>query len=178
MTTLSQTRRIARPLSYVTTVALLTYPFAILVMALSGSFNDAYMRDAYDMIRIPADLSPLAWGAVYGIAAGSIALTCAALWNMRALLVLYATGDVLGAETALRIRRIGNLLLALAIYGVAAHTLTVLVLTWGNPVGERSLSVAFSNTDLFLFIASGLMAVIGLAMTEAARVADENRAFI
>lgn len=178
MSTLSQTRRIARPLSYVTTAALFTYPFAILVMALSGYFNDAFLRDTYGMVSFPADLSPLAWAAIYAIAAGSIALTCAALWNMRVLMVLYATGDVLGPDTALCIRRIGNLLLALAIYGVIAHTLTVLALTWGNPAGERSLSVAFSNTDLFLFIAAGLMTVIGLAMTEAARVANENRAFI
>lgn len=178
MNTLSQTRRIARPLSYVTTVALFAYPFAILLMAMSGYFNDAFLQDTYDAVSFPAVRSPLVWGAVYAIAAGSIALTCAALWNIRVLLVLYATGDVLGADTALRIRRIGNLVLALAIYGILAHTATVLVLTWGNPPGERSLSIAFSNTDLFLFISAGLMTVIGLAMTEASRVADENRAFV
>lgn len=178
MNTLSQTRRIARPLSYLTTVALLAYPFAMLAMALSGYFNDAFLRDAYDAVTFPAVLSAPAWGAIYAIGVGSVALICAALWNMRALLVHYATGDVLGPDTALRIRRIGHLLLALAIYGVVSHTLTVLVLTWGNPAGERALSVAFSNTDLFLFLAAGLMAVIGLAMTEAARVADENRAFV
>lgn len=178
MNTLTQTRRIARPLSYLTTAALLAYPFAMLLMALSGYFNETYLRDAYDMVAFPDTLSTPAWVTIYVVATGSIALTCAVLWNMRALLVLYATGDVLGAEAALRIRRIGNLLLALAIYGVVAHTLTVLALTWGNSPGERSLSIAFNNTDLFLFLAAGLMTVIGLAMAEAARIADENRAFV
>ncbi|GAB5447025.1 hypothetical protein [Gymnodinialimonas sp.] len=178
MDSLSQTRRIARPLALVTTIALLAYPFAVFTMALSGYFDTAFLRDAYSGVTLPAVLSPAALTVTYAIAALSVALICVVLWNIRALLVLFATGDVLGGEAARRIRRIGTLLLALAIYGVLAHTLTVLALTWGNPPGERSLSIAFSNTDLFLFLAAGLMTVIGLAMTEAARIADENRAFI
>lgn len=178
MTALYQTIRIARPLSYLTTLALVGYPLALLVMVLTGSFNEAHLRDAFDMVPLPEQFTAPVWITVYATAAMSVALVLLALWNMRALLSLYAMGDVLGSEAALRIRRIGHCLLALAIWGVLAHTLDVAALTWNNPAGERSLSVAFSNTDLFLFLAAGLMTVIGWAMTEAADVASENRGFV
>ena len=177
MTTLSQTRRIARPLSYLTTATLIAYPLALLVYALSGAFDVAHLRASHD-VAFPDVLPMGSWIAVYAIAIISVALTLLILWNVRALLSLFTIGDVLSAEAALRIRRIGTLLLVKAIYGLIAHTLTILALTWGNPPGERSLSIGVSNIDVFVFLAAGLMTVIGLAMAEAARVADENRAFV
>ena len=177
MTALSRTRRLARPLSYLTTAALLGYPAAIFLMALSGFFSEARLRDTYDAVTI-AQITPAVWGVLAAVALVSIALVTLALWNMRALLALYATGDVLGQDAALRIRRIGQSLLALAVWSVLSHTLNVAALTWNNPPGTRALSVAFSNSDLFLFLAAGLITVIGWAMFEAARVADENRSFV
>lgn len=178
MTALLRTRRLARPLSLLTTAALLGYPAAMLLMALSGYFDDAFLRETYGSLTLPAQIALPVWIALYTTALISIALVTLALWNMRALLSLYAMGDVLGAEAASRIRRIGHCLLALAVWGVLSHTLDVAALTWNNPPGMRSLSVAFSNSDLFLFLAAGLMSVIGWAMSEAARVADENRSFV
>ncbi|WP_050761261.1 hypothetical protein [Jannaschia sp. CCS1] len=178
MDNLLQTRRIARPLSYLTTAALFAYPVTLAVLALSGYFDAAYLRDAYASTTLPDVIPKGTWVAVYAIALVSVALVCVLLWNIRALLVLFAIGDVLGAEVAHRIRRIGGLLLALAIYGVVSNTLTILALTAANPPGARSLAIGVSNTDLFLFLAAGLMTVIGLAMSEAARIAAENRGFI
>lgn len=178
MDSLLQTRRIARPLSLLTTAVLIAYPLALLAMALTGSFNIAYLRDTYDLVALPEVFALPALIATYAIALVSVALTCAVLWNIRALLRLFSQGDVVGPETARIISRIGTLLLVLATYSVVAHTLTVLALTLGNPPGGRSLSVAVNSTDLFLFIAAGMMIVIGLAMSEAARIADENRAFV
>lgn len=177
MTALSRTRRIARPLSLVTTVVLLGYPGAMLLMALAGYFSEELLRDTYDTVTITA-IPPAVWGVLYATAIVSLALVLLALWNMRALLALYAMGDVLGQDAALRIRRIGTILLALAIWSMLAHTLNVAALTWNNPPGTRALSVAVGNADLFLLLAAGLMTVIGWAMSEAARVADENREFV
>lgn len=178
MTALFRTQRLARPLSYLTTAALLGYPAAMILMALTGYFDATHLRETYASLTIPAHITLPVWSALYATAVVSIALVTLALWNMRALLSLYAIGDVLGAGAALRIRRIGHCLLALAVWSVLSHTLDVAALTWNNPPGTRSLSVAFSNSDLFLFLAAGLMSVIGWAMSEAARVADENRSFV
>lgn len=177
MNALTRTRRIARPLCTLTTAALIGFPLVLLLASGSGYFDESTLRDSFDMVTFPA-ISPTTWGLLYAINIASAVLVWLTLWNMRALLSLYSMGDVLGQDAALRIRRIGTLLLALAIWGVLSHTLTVVALTWPNPPGERSLSIAFSNTDLFLFLAAGLMSVIGWAMTEAARIADENRGFV
>lgn len=178
MTALLRTRAIARPLSYVTTVALLGYPLALIIGAMNGLFSEPTIRDSYDVATLPAVIPMGAFVVVYATSITSMVIVMLVLWNMRALLLLYAMGDVLGAETALRIRSIGHCLLALAIWGVLAHTLNIAALTWGNPSGERALSIAVGNNDLFLFLAAGLMTVIGWAMSEAARVADENRSFV
>lgn len=178
MTALSRTIRIARPLSYLTTLALVGYPLAMIVIALSGYLSEAQLRANFNTIAVSEQITPAVWVILGAIAAVSVALVMVALWNMRALLLLYVTGDVLGPNAAQRIRRIGHCLLALAIWGTIAHTLEVAALTWNNPVGTRALSVAFSNTDLFLFLAAGLMTVIGWAMSEAANVAAENRGFV
>lgn len=178
MTALSQTIRIARPLSYLTTMVLVGYPLLVLIMALSGSFSEDWLRAAFDGVSVSDQITPAVWGILGAIYTISIAITLLVLWNMRALLCLYAKGSVLGPEAALRIRRIGHCLLVLAIWGTLAHTLEVAALTWNNPPGERALSIAVSNTDIFLFLAAGLMTVIGWAMSEAADVAAENRGFV
>ncbi len=178
MTALSRTIRIARPLSYLTTLALIGYPLAMITIALSGYFSEDWLRAGFNAIAVSEEITPAVWVILGAIAIASISLIMVVLWNMRALLLLYAAGDVLGPNAALRIRRIGHCLLALAIWGTFAHTLNVAALTWNNPTGTRALSIAFSNTDLFLFLAAGLMAVIGWAMSEAANVAAENQGFV
>jgi len=47
-----------------------------------------------------------------------------------------------------------------------------------NPVGQRQLSVGVSHTEIWFVLTGGLLMVVGWALVEAARQADENRAFV
>lgn len=175
---LTRIRRIARPMSLLVTLALVVLPLVLFVALLSGGFSEADLRGQFTSITLPDTISPVAWAVTYGVGAISVVLVLLALWHMRILFSLYAMGDVLGLPAARAIRRIGLSLLALAVAGVVGNTLIILALTSGNPAGERALAIGFSNDDIFLFFASGLLIVIGWAMAEAARIADENRGFI
>ena len=76
------------------------------------------------------------------------------------------------------IRQIGLALLGLATLGVLRHTLSILALTSNNPPGQRALSVRLSSADIFLFFTAGLLITIGWAMSEATRIAEENKGFV
>jgi hypothetical protein len=175
---ITRLRRIARPMSYLVTLAMVLLLLALLIATLTGTFNESYLRDTYSAVTLPEQITPLAWGVTYGIAILSIGLMLLALWHMRALFSLYAMGDVFGPDTARAIRSIGLTLFALAILRIVGHTLCVLALTAANPPGQRALSVGLTSNNIFLLFTSGLLVAIGWAMSEATRIADENKGFV
>lgn len=175
---MTRLRRIARPMSYLVTAAFVLLPLGLVIAALAGNFDEPYLRDAYDHVTLPEEISALAWGVTYAIGIVSVGLVLLALWHMRILFSLYAMGDVFGPDTARAIRRIGLTLLVLATVGVVGNTLSILALTATNPPGQRSVSIGLSSNDLFLFFTAGLLAAIGWAMSEATRIADENKGFV
>jgi hypothetical protein len=101
-----------------------------------------------------------------------------ALWQMRRLFGRYRTGDVLTADAAEDIRRIGLAFVVIAALKVVIPTLVVLVLTANNPPGQRALSVGVTSDSLAFLLTGGLLTVIGWAMVEAARAVEENARFV
>ena len=52
------------------------------------------------------------------------------------------------------------------------------LISLSNPVGERSISVSISINDIGFILVAGLLLMIGWSMSEATKVAAENREFI
>lgn len=100
------------------------------------------------------------------------------LWQLERLFGLYRRGETLTAAPALRIRRIGLGIMVAALMSVLMRPLAGLILTLGNPPGERMLVLLLSSTDIGLVLAGGLMLVVGWIMGEAVRIAEENRGFV
>ena len=96
----------------------------------------------------------------------------------RALFQRYRRHEVLTPTCARHIRRAGLWLVVPAGVQLILPTLTVLLLTASNPPGERMLSVSLSSQSLGFVLAGGFLTVIGCAMAEAARAAEENAGFI
>lgn len=169
---------LSRVLYWLVTLAMIAIPAGILTAFTMGALSEDRLRAAYPNVQLPAEITIAGWVTVALVLAVSLALVITALWHMRRLFALYARGDVLGQDAAVRILKIGQVLLILAVVGVLGDTLSVLALTLANPEGAKSLSIAFGSNDLFLGFAGGLLTVIGWAMVEAARVADENASFV
>jgi hypothetical protein len=85
----------------------------------------------------------------------------------------FRIGDILTADAPRRLRRIGQGMLVLALLRPVATTLLGLALTWSAPEGERILAIGLSIDDYMIATFGGLILAIGLAMTEAKRIADE-----
>ena len=123
---------------------------------------------------------PTPFTATASVALGGLALIPAlfALLEMRALFQRYRRHEVLTPTCARHIRRAGRWLVVTAGVQLILPTLTVLLLTASNPPGERMLSVSLSSQSLGFVLAGGFLTVIGWAMAEAARAAEENAGFI
>ena len=101
-----------------------------------------------------------------------------ALETLRRLFQRYMHGDVLTEGSAVLIRQTGKALLALAALKIMVMPLQTLLFTWQSPPGQRMISVGIGHAEIGFLLVAGLLTVIGWAMTEAARQAEENRAFV
>jgi len=100
------------------------------------------------------------------------------LAQMAGLFGHYARGDLLSADCAGFIRRIGiAVLVGMALEGVM-RPLQIMIASYVNPPGERVLAIALHGADIGQLLAGGLLLTIGWAMQEAAEIASENRQFV
>lgn len=151
---------------------------------------------ALPLAQVAALLSPDAWrGAAFsGIAvsepgagrraallAVSLVPTAALLWALLSvwrLLACYGRGDIFGPRCSLLIRRAGQALLAFAALRLLTHPVLAVLLTAGNPPGQRAVALSVSHADLGLVLGGGLLLVIGWVMGRAADLAEDNAGFV
>ncbi|QBY01939.1 DUF2975 domain-containing protein [Rhodophyticola sp. CCM32] len=169
---------LARLLHLATTLGLIALPVLIVVAFAIGEAGIGDLRETYAEYRLPDVIGTGTYGTILAIQLVGILLTVYVLWQMRGLFACYKKGETLSAQCADRILRIGQGLVAVGIVGILSNTVTVLLLTMGNPPGERTLSISFTDGHVGFFMAGGLIVVIGWVMREAAQIAEENRGFI
>ena len=137
----------------------------------------SFVEEAVDVpvIAPPADLA-------LGVATAIVALPMLAmigvLWRVQHLFAWYGAGEVLAPQPARHIRSVGIWILIAALLSVLSRPLLSVLLTMGNPAGQRALSVSFSSTDFALVLAGGVMLVLGQVLHHASVVAAENKAFV
>lgn len=90
----------------------------------------------------------------------------------------YRLGNVFTLDAPVRLRRIGQSMLALAVLRPLTATLLGLVLTASAPPGQRILAIGISIDDYMIAVFGGLILAIGHVMVEAARLAEDNRQIV
>lgn len=173
---LRRIRRLAfavRALCLVGVVIIGTLPF--IFWAQPDWVADVVTRE-WRMNRVQLDLY-----ARLGGLAGSLLPTATilfALWQMWSLFGCFARGELLALQPAGHLRRLGLSLCLLAAAQPLGRTLSVLALTWGNPVGERQLWFGLSSDHYLALLFGLLLLALAQVLTEAARVANENAEFV
>lgn len=112
------------------------------------------------------------------VALVKLLLFAAAFHALADMFGCFARGQTMSAVAAAHLRKAGQWFVLAAIFGVFAHTASIVLLTLGNPAGERQLSVAFSSDQLFPLILAGVLFAVGHILESAARIAEENRGFV
>ncbi|MFJ6324916.1 MULTISPECIES: hypothetical protein [unclassified Rhizobium] len=112
------------------------------------------------------------------LSAPPAALLVYLLLQARAIFTGFIAGRAITDIAAARVWRIGMILIAkgllLPFWRMAASVL----ITFGNPPGQRLAALTISLDDILWAIVGGLLVAIGWTLREAARIADENANFV
>ncbi|WP_298360820.1 hypothetical protein [uncultured Litoreibacter sp.] len=172
-------RALAKALFWVTTVAMAGMVLLVLVVIAAPDFVKPALVD-----NAPAGLNVQtapSTGTVYSLlATGSIALGLQlfVLWNMRALFGIYARGYALSAKCGTHIARIGAGVIAMPFAWLFYDVMSSYLLTRNNPPGEGQVALGISGSSIGLIVGGGMLLLVGAAMLEASRQAEENRSFV
>jgi hypothetical protein len=154
---------------------LVVFP-AVIVLAIA--VPSLGLIDPQDFTDIPRG----AWGVStwLGLAIGFLpaVFMWLAIYKMCGLFALYHRGDPLAPQAGPLIKSIGSYLLTGALLAVAVVPAKTGLMSWNNPVGERSISIAVNSSTVGFILVAGLLLLIGWSMTEASKLAAENREFV
>lgn len=101
-----------------------------------------------------------------------------ALWQLWRLFAEYGAGRVLGRAALARLKRFAWALLAAALIAPLVRAAMSVVLTLGNPPGQRQLVIGLSWDDYLAVLLAVVLIAIATVMAEAVRVAEENEGFV
>lgn len=116
------------------------------------------------------------WQRGLGFAIGLLPAGVAAfgLLALYRLFRLYAEGTVFSQGNTRALRRFAAAVFGYALAQPLSHTLTVLLLTAGNPPGQRHLSIQLSDGELAALFLGALFLVIAWVMDEAREIAEDQ----
>lgn len=115
---------------------------------------------------------------IVAVNAITIYFTCRGLWFLMQLFDAFSKREILSLQTSQLLRRAGSSFLIVAIYGVLARTISVLLLTMGNPAGQKQLSIGFGSEQLFAVLLAGTLFAIGHVLSIATSIDEENKGFV
>lgn len=106
------------------------------------------------------------------------AFTIWALWSLRQLFLLYASGEVFSHHALRMLNHVAVALFAGVITGFVTQAPITLLLSWYKGHGHRALSIGIGSHEIAGLFVAGAVLVIARVMAEARRVADENAGFV
>lgn len=118
----------------------------------------------------------LAFGALGSLPA--IALGLFALWQLWQLFGEYREGRVFSLLAQRLLRRFAWAMLAAALLAPFQRAWVGIVLTLGNPPGQRLLVIELSWNDYVSILSGAVLLAIATVMAEAVRLAEENESFV
>lgn len=117
-----------------------------------------------------------AWGAV--VSAPLVGLGLFALWQLWRLFGEYAQGRALARPALRHLRRFAWSVLAAALLQPLAKAALSVVLTVGNPPGQRLLSLSLGSSDYLALLLGAVLLAVAQVMHQAVLAAEENQGFV
>lgn len=176
---LDRLKRLSR-LLYGFSVALISLlVFAGAVLSVMALVDASVLERAYPGAARDPELVPVAARlATLALAWITIGLTVYAVSCLMRMFRLFGEGKVFDPTAAFWMRRAGVSLFILAIYGTVKRTLTILILSLGNPPGERQLAIGLEGTQFLSIFVAGVFVLVAHALVLGAEIERENRSFV
>lgn len=171
-------QRFARLFELVTVLSLIALPAAVAYRLVTVPPVPANAAQLFPEHRVA---EAIGWAELIAALSCSGIAICLLAWTLLTLRRLFAAfrrGEALTEPTARLVRRTGFGLFLLALAGVLLGLAHSLLLSISGPPGTRTLSLSIGSAELGFLIAGGVMTLVGWAMADAARIAEENRGFV
>ncbi|MBX7200921.1 MAG: DUF2975 domain-containing protein [Rhodospirillaceae bacterium] len=170
--------RLAKPMAgFLTAAFWLLPPFLVASVLLYPEFLGRHPAIAAANVQTAALSGPAMAAAILALLVISVPALYG-LWELKRLFEGYLAGDVFTVGAARRLHRCGFAVLISAAKTAVGGVLLSLAVSIDLPAGHRVLTVGLSSDDVGLLLIGGILLVIARVMEEAARLAEENAAFI
>lgn len=133
-------------------------------------------RHMSDLFYLPLALTPRSTVLACLIATIQISLFAYGFWIMAQVFQLFAQNEPF--KTGHHVKRFGTILLISGVLAPLFRTLLGLALTMDNPPNQHYLVIGFSSSDFVLILVGILLMILGLALKQAALIAEENRQIV
>lgn len=152
---------------------------ASLFTGASWLFDRAAISEQFSAIAFSPDkISTTASLMIIAVNGVTVFFTCKGLIALANLFGALQRKEVLTRHSTNQLRSAGFSFLIVAIYGIAARTISILILTYGNAAGERQLAIGLGTNELFTILMAGTFFVIGHVLSIAASIEEENKGFV
>ena len=175
---LERLRRFSKAMAMLTTLGMLLIAVATILVFVIPDWTRNLLLARLGQAGQDFSLSPGRLVAAAAVVAVPIGVLLFGLWQVRALFLNFADGQVFTLASARRLRDFAGAVLAQAILGPISATALSIAFTLNNPPGNRQLVVALSVHDYLALIIGGVLLAVAWVMVEATRIADENASFI
>ncbi|MFM1896252.1 MAG: hypothetical protein RLZZ385_1326 [Pseudomonadota bacterium] len=178
MDNLDKLRRVSAVLQWACTFYLVTAPLVLAGLWLNF---DRFGPQVEALRSLPIQLEyvgPMNLWLGFFLSGVPVGLVMVGVWRLRRLFGLYRTGVLFSAESAGHLHAFAVLLFSSVLLSPFTRALTSVVLTMGNPPGQRTLALSFGSTDLSKLFIAGVLLAVAWILREGYRLARENEAFV
>jgi hypothetical protein len=169
--------RTAKGLTHATTLAIL-----VLLIVYPALWIDPALAVRSLAPSLPgldqADLRSWALAAGFGLGLIPLLVFIFGLWRIRQFFRLYSENDLFPAEAGRYLRHFGIVLLILVPVGMATSSAASILFSLHRPEGQKQLAIGISSSEIFALIVGALLMMIGRILSEAHRLAEENRQIV
>lgn len=171
-------RRISRWMVAACWALLITLPLA-LVFYWAGA-SDAVLASHANLppqalVAPVAAWQRLAAGAVMAV---PLLLLLAGVWQARRCFELFAQGQVFTPQATALLRRFAGWVAWAALAALLSGVATSVLLTLGNPPGQRQLAIGISSDHVFTLFFAGLVWLMAAVIGEGQALAEDNEGFV
>jgi hypothetical protein len=171
-------RRFSKAMAMLTTLGMLSIAAAMIAVFLIPDWTRNLLLARLGQAGQGLSLSPGHLIAAAAITAVPVGVLLFGLWQVRALFLKFADGQVFTLASARLLRNFAGSVLAQAILGPLSSTALMLAFTLNDPPGTRQLVITLSSHDYLALIVGGVLLAVSWVMVEATRIADENASFV
>lgn len=164
--------RVSRHLKAVCTATLVGLPILIVVLWLTLDLES--LGHQVPAVYAYGPLTPTERAVAIALTVAPLSVALFAVWNLRRLFSLYATGRIFTRENVRCFRNMGWALIVIVPVEVVYRAALSVALSMDNPPGERFFAIELSSNNLGILLIGAVVLVVSWVMAEAVRVQEEN----